>query len=320
MERKSQRGMRSSDTVAVKVEKEAEEVVKEEQERRGQKKRAARLNKKSNPDVHGKAVAVKVDKQGAGVKEKKEEEPLRKGQNNPDRSLPLPAMHGNIVDKKLIPEVHGKVFQVTVKTITGECCTIRVSEHLRISGLKRLIALQEGVPDEQLRLFFAGHELVDDATCSESGLCSECTIFIVLARGVRGNADADAVKVEEEEAAVVKDEQEESLGRGQKKRDRSLPLPATHERVVDKKVKPDLHGKEFQVTVAYIAGRSFTVIVSEHLPISGLKSLVELIDHVPVHEQLLFFSRRQLADDMTCGECGLFEGCKIICVRKLRGC
>jgi hypothetical protein len=125
-------------------------------------------------------------------------------------------------------------------------------------------------------------------------------------------------------AVVMKAEEEDkprrrNPSRQSKKRPASPPAAAAPVNkkpvVANKKLKP-----EFQVFVKTLTGKTITVCPCDGLPISGVKSLIQMTEGIPPDQQRIIFAGMQLSDDATCAEVGLKQECTLHLVLRVSGC
>ena len=70
--------------------------------------------------------------------------------------------------------------QIFIKTLTGRTITIIVGPTDTISSVKLSVKDKDGVPVEEQRLIYGGHELKDTDTLADHSIQSNATLHLVL--------------------------------------------------------------------------------------------------------------------------------------------
>jgi ubiquitin len=70
--------------------------------------------------------------------------------------------------------------QIFVKTLTGRTISLLVEEDESIRVVKEKLKDKEGVPVDEQRLIYGGHELKEDRTLKDYGIGREATLHFVL--------------------------------------------------------------------------------------------------------------------------------------------
>ena len=70
--------------------------------------------------------------------------------------------------------------QIFIKTLTGRTVTLIVEEDETIKTVKQKFKEKDGVPVNEQRLIYGGHELKDTETLKHYGIYREATLHLVL--------------------------------------------------------------------------------------------------------------------------------------------
>ncbi|KAH0613545.1 uncharacterized protein LAJ45_03917 [Morchella importuna] len=75
---------------------------------------------------------------------------------------------------------------IKVRTLTGKEIELDIEPEYKVSAIKELVEVKEGIPPVQQRLIFGGKQMTDDKTAKEYNLEGGATLHLVLAlRGGR---------------------------------------------------------------------------------------------------------------------------------------
>ncbi len=77
-------------------------------------------------------------------------------------------------------------FLLYVETLAGRKFPFRVKPSTTVEDLKDMIRSKEGIPVDQQRLIYAGHQLEDGKTLEDYQITEDCTLYIILR--LRGGA------------------------------------------------------------------------------------------------------------------------------------
>lgn len=70
--------------------------------------------------------------------------------------------------------------QIFIKTLTGRTVSLIVEEDESIKTVKQKFKDKDGVPVNEQRLLYGGHELKDNQTLKDYGIYRDATLHLVL--------------------------------------------------------------------------------------------------------------------------------------------
>ena len=70
--------------------------------------------------------------------------------------------------------------QIFIKTLTGRTVSLIVDEDESIRTVKQKFKDKDGVPVNEQRLIYGGHELKDNQTLKDYGIYRDATLHLVL--------------------------------------------------------------------------------------------------------------------------------------------
>ena len=70
--------------------------------------------------------------------------------------------------------------QIFIKTLTGRTVSLIVEEDESIRTVKQKFKDKDGVPVNEQRLLYGGHELKDNQTLKDYGIYRDATLHLVL--------------------------------------------------------------------------------------------------------------------------------------------
>lgn len=76
--------------------------------------------------------------------------------------------------------VHSKMVEIKIKSLTGRSIPVDIDLNQRVSELKEVVEVKEGIPPQQQRFLFAGRQLDDDKTLAECGVVAGSDLHLVL--------------------------------------------------------------------------------------------------------------------------------------------
>lgn len=70
--------------------------------------------------------------------------------------------------------------EIRIRSLTGRIIPVEIELDQRVSDLKEVIEVKEGIPPQQQRFLFAGRQLDDDKTLGECGIVAGSDLHLVL--------------------------------------------------------------------------------------------------------------------------------------------
>lgn len=70
--------------------------------------------------------------------------------------------------------------QIFIKTLTGRTVSLIVEEDESIKTVKQKFKDKDGIPVNEQRLLYGGHELKDNQTLKDYGIYRDATLHLVL--------------------------------------------------------------------------------------------------------------------------------------------
>ncbi|OUT23765.1 hypothetical protein CAS74_000135 [Pichia kudriavzevii] len=70
--------------------------------------------------------------------------------------------------------------EITIRSLTGRSIPVEIDLQQRVSDLKEVVEVKEGIPPAQQRFLFTGRQLDDDKTLAECGVANGSDLHLVL--------------------------------------------------------------------------------------------------------------------------------------------
>lgn len=80
--------------------------------------------------------------------------------------------------------------EIRIRSLTGRIIPVEIGLEQRVSDLKEVVEVKEGIPPQQQRFLFAGRQLDDEKTLAECGVAAGSDLHLVLS--LRGGTGARA--------------------------------------------------------------------------------------------------------------------------------
>ena len=70
--------------------------------------------------------------------------------------------------------------EITIRSLTGRSIPVEIDLQQRVSDLKEVVEVKEGIPPAQQRFLFPGRQLDDDKPLAECGVANGSDLHLVL--------------------------------------------------------------------------------------------------------------------------------------------
>ncbi|XP_023770760.1 polyubiquitin [Lactuca sativa] len=223
----------------------------------------------------------------------------------------------------------GSEMQIFVRTLTRKTITLVVYKAETIGDVKEMIQKREGLlPDDQ-RLIFHGKQLEDGATLSDHNIQNESTIHLVIR--MRGDCNRKYIYVETltGESIQVEVKNSDTIGDVKAKIQEKEGIP-WHQQIliIDGKILEDgktledhnieshsilqlivkSGGDTMPIFVKTLTGKTIKLEVESSENIDTVKSKIREIEGIPLHQQRLTISGKNLKDNVSLKDYNIQEG------------
>ena len=213
---------------------------------------------------------------------------------------------------------------IFVRTLTGTSVELQVNKNATIEEVKAMIDEREGIPKEKQCLVFSGKQLEDSKTLTDYGIIEESMLYLVarltpyLQISVEmSNGDSVAnktialeasatdtirsikEKIEEQEGFPVDDQQ--LCCKGEELEDYKLLTQCTADTL---QLRVNCQG-DTHIHVETLTGKAIRLSVGANTTIEEVKAQIETKEGIPVDQQNLVFSGKQLDNCETIADCGI---------------